>query len=119
MKNCEKCGFDKVYINTCLKDKNGEITLCPNCRTALAATGELKLKNNPEKTCDITGKPGAVEFISGDEYYCINAAAMKRLLLYKLKPSEYLILAKKYGADKFMLHDDFYLANGKAIQPAI
>lgn len=117
MKNCEKCGYGHTVINITLKDAVGENTLCPNCLAVAFLNNKLHFVNNLDLICDITGKRGAVEFISEHEYYCLNSKAMLRLISHNLKPREYKILAKKYGEYQYMLHDDFYSENGFALQP--
>jgi hypothetical protein len=117
MKNCEKCGYDKSIINITIRDFVGEITLCPNCLAVAFLNDKLHFVDNANLICDITGERGAVEFITCDEYYCLNSKAMMRLISHNLKPLEYFALAQKYGNHKFMIHDDFYDEDGFAIQP--
>ena len=110
-------GYNVEYVVGTLKDKKGEHHLCPNCVAFALCNGELHLENDENLKDDITGKNGAVEFISGDEHYTLERETMIRLLCHNLEPDEWIILSKKYGADKFQLHSDFYCKDGTAIQP--
>ena len=109
MKSCDRChrtGNDKIHI--VLRDAIGEKTLCLSCMALSFLEGELSFVNDQALIDDISGKPGAVEFKSTNERYCLEKQAMMRLLSYNLKRHEYLILADKYGRDKFMLRNDVY-----------
>ena len=113
--NCEK-DYD-VNIIIKLKDKMGEQSFCPTCLALMVYNNDLYLENDISLKDDVTGKWGAVEYLSGDEHYVLEKGTMIRLICHNLKKDEYLILTKKYGSDKFQLHDDFYLEDGSAIQP--
>ena len=114
---CQKCGYNVESIVGTLKDKNGEQHLCPNCVAMMLCEGKLHLENSENLKDDITGKSGAIAFISGDEHYTLEKETMMRLLSHNLDPDEWVALSEKYGEDKFMLHSDFYLEDGTAIQP--
>lgn len=117
MKNCEKCGYSNTVINITIKDAIKELTLCPNCLAIAFMNNRLHFVDNPTLVCDVTSEKGAVEFISDNEYYCLNSESMMRLISHNLTPHEYFVLVHKYNPYKFMLHDDFYDEDGFAIQP--
>ena len=114
---CDNCkrGYNAIGIK--LKDAIHEWNLCPNCLTFLFLEDKLNFVNDLNLIDDITGNPGAVEFISLDEKYVLEKETMLRLISYNLKRHEYIPLINKYGSNKFMLHDDFYGSDGTAFQP--
>ena len=117
MRNCDRChrsGSDKIHIR--IRDAVKEATLCPNCMAASFLENEFSFSNDPNLIDDISGQPGAVEFVSGNERYCLERRTMMRLISYNLQRHEYLILADKYGTDKYMLRDDLYW-NSEKLQP--
>jgi hypothetical protein len=99
-----------------IKDAVKEITLCHNCMAMAFLDNEISLINDPQMIDDISGDPGAVEFIAHNERYFLDRHVMMRLISYNLKRHEYLILADKYGTDKYMLRDDFYWNDGTQLQ---
>ena len=118
--HCQCCGWVKFPpILKVLRDGAGKRVLCPNCTAILIAGGELSFENDLGLTDDITGKPGAVEYVSGDERYALERHTMKRLLAHNLTKEEWLALSRKYGADQYMLHEDFYAEDGTALQPVV
>lgn len=119
MKKCEKCGYEHDNIIITLKDAVKERHLCPNCVAYSFLENELSFINDHNLVDDISGKPGAVEFVSNNERYCLEKRTMMRLLSYNLQRHEYLILVNKYGSDKFMLHEDFYWNDGTKLQPML
>ena len=114
---CENCKKECDAIMIKIKDAVRELNLCPNCLAISFLENEISFLNDPNLVDDITGKPGAVEFVSHNERYVLERRAMMRLISHNLKKNEYLVLAKKYGADKYMIHDDFYAEDGTALQP--
>ena len=113
MKNCDRCrrsGNDKIHIT--IRDAIKETTLCLNCMAIAFLENELSFVNDRNLIDDISGQPGAVEFASGNERYCLEKQTMMRLISYNLKRHEYLILADKYGTDKYMLRGDLYWNDG-------
>lgn len=117
MAKCEKCGYPVESIVTTFVDKNKEQHLCPNCYTSAAYHKELVFEDNPEFICDVTGRAGAVKYLTRDEHYTLSTPIMLRLVEHNLTPEEYFKLIGKYGEHSYMLHDDFYTENGEAIQP--
>ena len=114
---CENCKKDYGEIIIKLKDNMGEQSFCPNCLALMVCNQDLYLENDMSLKDDVTGKWGAIEFLSGDEHYVLEKERMIRLICKNLRKEEYLVLSQKYGADKYELHDDFYLEDGTAIQP--
>lgn len=119
MNNCKRCGRSGDIINITLRDAKGEVTFCPNCMAIAFLENEISFTNDPKLIDDVSGRPGAVEFVSHDEKYHLEKQTMMRLISYNLKRHEYLILADKYGTDKYMLHDDFYWNDGTKLQPML
>jgi hypothetical protein len=80
---------------------------------------ELCFTNDSNLIDDISGQPGAIEFVSNNERYLLERRTMMRLISYNLQRHEYLILADKYGTDRYMLNDDFYWNDGTKLQPTV
>lgn len=114
---CNRCECERDNIVFILTDGIGQRVLCPNCAAVAFQNNELSFINNPNLVDDISGKPGAVEFVSDGERYVLERRSMMRLISHNLKQSEWKILAAKYGPNGFMLHDDFYSEDGTALQP--
>lgn len=117
---CWRCGWDKFLpVLNKLTDGAGRKVLCPNCTAILIAERELSFENDPKMNDDITGKTGAVEYMSGDERYVLECETMLRLLAHNLTKEEWKALTRKYGENQYMLHEDFYAEDGTALQPLI
>ena len=114
---CSKCGKNYPTIAIAIKDLNGEKIFCPNCLITSYINSELNLVDDPKIIDDVSGKNGAVEFISENEHYNLHHKRMLRLIAHNLLPEEYRVLANKYGSDKYEIHDDFYSEYGIALQP--
>ena len=114
---CNGCNKDYGRIMITLNDAAGSKSYCPNCLAVMVCNDELSFVNNPNLIDDVTGKPGAVEFVAYNERYVLESKRMLRLISHSLRRREALKLIEKYGDDKYMLHDDFYDENGVAIQP--
>jgi hypothetical protein len=69
---------------------------------------KLNFINDPSLIDDISGTPGAVEFISENEKYCLERRTLMRLISYNLQRHEHRILVGKYGKNNFMLRNDVY-----------
>ena len=123
----------RLIIYPAIIDKNGfsqELDL--NNLAEKSATGELRnaLEENENFIDEITGKRGAIKFVSLNynhktEVYCLNKDTLIRFVNVNLKPIEYGILMINHcGWNQnneirvpYELHDDFYLENGEALQP--
>lgn len=114
---CERCNRELGSMVSKITDGVKTIHLCPNCVAISFYNGNLSFINNSEFIDDVTGKPGAVRYVSRNEEYYLERRAMMRLLTHNLRKAEYLALAAKYGANQYMLHSDFYSQDGKALQP--
>ena len=120
MKDCDRCqrkGSDKIHIT--LRDAKNEITLCLSCMSLAFLEGELNFVNDSNLIDDISGRPGAVEFVAYNERYCLERKTMMRLISYNLQRHEYLILADKYGTDRYMLRDDLYWNGREGLQKIV
>lgn len=112
---CMLCG-ESTIVDIMIIDKNSSRIYCPNCIQKALAYNMLNLCNNPDLTDDITGKHGAILYVTHKESYCLNRDTMKRLITHRLTPEEWKILYDKYvkptNSFMFMLHDDFYDEEG-------
>jgi hypothetical protein len=69
---------------------------------------ELDLVNDNNLIDDVSGRPGAIQFIAYNESYCLEKHVLLRLISYNLQRHEHRILVGKYGKDNFMLRNDVY-----------
>lgn len=117
MRQCNRCGRvggDKIHVT--IKDAVGKWTFCLNCMALAFLEGELNFANDENLIDDISERPGAVEFVSHNERYCLDKNVMMRLISYNLQRHEYLILADKYGTNNHMLNDGLYWNSGEKLQ---
>ena len=112
MKQCARCGkLDTHDIFFTIRDANNEYVFCPNC-AIIAASDGIVLMPNKELHDDVTGKAGAVEFVSKNERYVLAPKRMLRLIEHRLWKKEVLALREKFGEHPYMLHEDFYAEDG-------
>lgn len=119
MKKCNLCGMESEVVLVTLTDGTSQHCMCPNCIAASVANGTIAFSRNYNLIDDITGVPGAVQFVSMAEQYTLAPRTMLRLLAHDLRPNEWKALCKKYDEHNYMLHDDFYSPDGEALQPVV
>jgi hypothetical protein len=103
---CECCKQSRRLI--ALRDNIKTLVLCKSCLSSEFINGRLSFVNNNELIDDISGRNGAVEFISDDERYCLDGKTMLRLISYNLQRHEYSILVRKYGNNMGLLRKELY-----------
>ena len=118
MEKCNDCGKTLKSVGVHITDNNGTHVLCHCCLAIREQDSDVPtFENNMNFVDDISGRPGAVKYESGNESYSLDRATLRRLILRHLKPNEWKILSNKYSPHNYTLHEDFYDNNGIALQP--